>query len=181
MPNIVNEMVVREMAEDLKDISSMLVVSFGGLTVSESEAIRTSLAEKGIRLRMTRNKLLRRVLAERGIELAGDIFTGNNAIVAGDAETAIGAAKVFDEKDVKKLKKTAIKGGLLEGEVLDAEAAQALAALPDRDTLRAMMLGVISGPARGLATVINAVPASVARVIQAHADEMDSGELEKAG
>lgn len=176
MPNIVNQMVVREMAEDLKDVSSMLIVSFGGLTVTESEAIRTSLAEKGIRLRMIRNKLLRRVLAERGIELAGDVLTGNTAIVAGDVEAAIGAAKVFDDKDVKKLKKAAIKGGLLEGEVLDAAAAQALAGLPDRDTLRSMMLGVISGPARSLATVINAVPASVARVVQARADE-----LEKAG
>ena len=77
---------------------------------------------------------------------------------------------------VKKLKKTAIKGGLLEGEVLDASQALALADLPDRDTLRAQMLGVISGPARGLACVINAVPAATARVIQAHADE-----LEKAG
>jgi ribosomal protein L10 len=34
-----------------------------------------------------------------------------------------------------------------------------------------MLLGVISGPARGLATVISAVPSGVARVIQAHVDE----------
>lgn len=176
MPNIVNQMVVREMTDLLEETSAILIVSFGGLTVAESEAIRTSLSEKGVRLRMVRNKLLRRVLAERGIELAGDALEGNTAVVLGDAEAAIGAAKVFTDKDVKKLKKTAIKGGLLEGEVLDASQALALADLPDRDTLRAQMLGVISGPARGLACVINAVPAATARVIQAHADE-----LEKAG
>ena len=46
----------------------------------------------------------------------------------------------------------------------------ALADVPDQDTLRAMMLGVISGPARSLASVIAAPGSALARVIQAHAD-----------
>ena len=47
--------------------------------------------------------------------------------------------------------------------------------LAQQTQLHAQLLGVISGPARGLATVINAVPSSVARVIQAHADEGEEG------
>ena len=65
---------------------------------------------------------------------------GNTAIAYGTTEQAIGAAKVFTDKDVKKAGKVSIKGGLLEGEALDANSAQALADVPDRDTLNAQLL-----------------------------------------
>ena len=93
-----------------------------------------------------------------------------------DVGAAISAAKILSEKDVKKTKKVKFKAGLLEDEILDASAAAALAGLPDHETLRSMMLGVISGPARALACVINAVPAATARVLQAHADELEKAE-----
>jgi large subunit ribosomal protein L10 len=171
MPNIVNRMVVREYAEDLKDASGLLVVNFSGLTMAENESIRDRLAEKDVPFRMMRNNLLRRVLAERGLELDAECLTGNTGVAWGDAEAAINAAKVFTDPVVKKLKKVKIKGALLDGDVLGAAEANQLANVPDKDTLRGMLLGVISGPARGLATVINAVPCSVARVLQARIDE----------
>ena len=171
MPNFVNEMVVRELENEFKDADGMVLVSFGGLTVAESEDLRNKLAEKSVQFRMVQNRLAQKVLADRGIEFDRSTMKGNTAIAYGDAEAAINAAKVLTEKDVKKAGKVTVKGGVLEGEALDATKAMALADLPDRDTLNAQLLGVISGPARSLATVINAVPSSVARVIQAHADE----------
>jgi len=170
MPNIVNRMVVREYAEMLSGESNLLVASFHGLTMEENEMVRTRLAEKGAPLRMVRNNLARRVLAERGVELDAESLLGNTAIAWGDAETVISAAKVFTDKDVKKLQ-LKIKGGILDGKALTGAEAVQLADVPDKDTLRGMLLGVISGPARSLASVINAVPSSVARVIQARADE----------
>lgn len=172
MPNIVNEMVVRELEDEFKDAEGMVVVAFGGLTVAETEDLRGKLAEKNVRFKMVRNKLAKRVLADRDIVFPEDAaLKGNTGIAYGDAEAAIDAAKVFNDKDVKKAGKVAFKGAVLEGNALDSDAAKALADLPDRDTLHAQLLGVISGPARGLATVINAVPSGLARVIQAHVDE----------
>jgi ribosomal protein L10 len=46
----------------------------------------------------------------------------------------------------------------------------ALADVPDKQTLRAQLLGVLQGPARGLASVLNALPSGVARVLQARVD-----------
>ncbi|MEM6675358.1 MAG: 50S ribosomal protein L10 [Planctomycetota bacterium] len=177
MPNLVNEMVVRELEEEFKDADGMVLVSFGGLTVEESEDLRGKLAERNVRFRMVRNSLAKRVLADRDIVFPEDAaLKGNTGIAYGDAEAAIDAAKIFSDKDVKKAGKVTLKGGVLEGNSLDASGAKALADLPDRDTLHAQLLGVISGPARGLATVINAVPSSVARVIQAHADADAGGD-----
>ena len=176
MPNLVNQMVVRELEDEFKDAEGMLLVSFGGLTVEETEDLRGKLAEKNVRFKMVRNKLARRVLADKELEFPEDAaLKGNTGIAYGDAEAAIDAAKIFADKDVKKAGKVAFKGGVLEGNALDASSAKALADLPDRDTLHAQLLGVISGPARGLATVLHAVPSSVARVLQAHADEGEEG------
>ncbi len=176
MPNLVNEMIVRGMSEGMTQAEGMVVVTFGGLDVAETEAIRGQVAEAGASMRMVRNRLARLALSEKGIDLGVDSLQGNVAIAWGDSEAAIGAAKVFASKDVKKAKKVAFKAGLLDGEVLDAAEAASLADVPDRDTLNAQILGVISGPARGLASVIQAVPSATARVLQARADSLPASE-----
>ena len=175
MPNIVNRMLVQEMDRSLSDAEGMVVCSFGGLDIPETETLRGKLAEKGVTMRMVRNRLARRVLAERGLDFPAEAFQGMTAIAFGSTEATIGAAKVLTDKDVKKAGKVQVKAGVLEGAVLDAAEAQALADVPDRDTLNAQLLGVISGPARALASVIHAVPSSVARVLQAHADDGQEG------
>ena len=150
MPNLVNEMIVRGMSEGMTKAEGMVVVTFGGLDVAETEAIRGQVAEAGASMRMVRNRLARLALSEKGIDLGEDTLLGNVAIAWGDSEATIGAAKVFGSKEVKKAKKVEFKAGLLDGEVLGAAEAASLADVPDRDTLNAQLLGVISGPARGL-------------------------------
>jgi len=173
MPNLVNEMVTRQLSQDLGEAESMLVVSFEGLTVAETESIRGNLAKSGVKLRMVRNKLASRVLAKRGIEFEAGTLIGNTAVAYGEAEGAIHAAKVFTEKEVKKAGKVKVKAGLLEGTVLGASDAAALADIPDPDTMRAMVLGVISAPARSLVGVLNGLPSGLARVLQARTDQLE--------
>ena len=172
MPNIVNELTVLNLTQEFESAEGMVVVSFGGLDVETTERVRGDLASKGAKLKMVRNRLARRVLAEQGYEFDSKALSGNTAIAYGSTEAVIGAAKVFDDKDVRKAG-VSMRAGVLEGVVLDAEEANALANVPDRDTLRAMMLGVISGPARSLAGVVNALPSAMARVLQARADELE--------
>jgi large subunit ribosomal protein L10 len=176
MPNIVKKMVVKELVDELGQAEAMLVVSFGGLTVAETEDLRGSLAEKGVQMRMVRNRLARIVLKERGVEFDDKAIAGNTAIAFGDPEGAIGAAKIFTEKAVKKAGKVKVRACLLEGAILGAAEANALANVPDKLTLRAMMLGVISGPARSLVGVLNGLPSGVARVLSARADELEKSE-----
>lgn len=179
MPNIINEMVSRDLAGMLDGAEGMLFVTYAGLTVKEDEALRTKLNEHGLSLRMVRNSLLRRLLAEQGVELDAEALAGNTGMVACSTEELINAAKAFTDDDFKALRKAgklAIKAAYFEGETMGSDDAAALAALPDRDTVNAMLLGVISGPARGLASVINAVPSGLARVLQAHIDQEGGGD-----
>ncbi len=174
MPNVVNRLVVQELTREIGGAEGMLFVSFGGLTVKETEALRGKLAVKGVRLRMVRNALARRVLKERGLEMSDESIAGNTAVAYGAAEAAIVAAKILTEPEVKKAGKVKIRAGLLEGRMLDAKDSTALAGVPDKNTLRAQLLGLLSGPARGLATVLNAQPSGIARLVKAHADKLEA-------
>ena len=172
MPNLVNRLVVQELTQELASAEGMLVVSFGGLTVKESEGLRGSLAKQGIALRMIRNSLARRVLAERGFELSPEMLAGNTAIAYGRTEAAIHAAKLMTSPEVKKAGKIQVRAGVLEGRLLGAEDAAALAGVPDRPTLHAKILGCLVGPSRGIVGTLNAVPASLVRLLQARADQL---------
>jgi large subunit ribosomal protein L10 len=83
----------------------------------------------------------------------------------------ISAAKALASADLKKSGKLPIRAGLLEGGVLSTDDARALASVPDKNTLRASLVGLISAPARGLVTVLAANPAGVARLLQARIDK----------
>jgi len=171
MPNLVNRMVVRDLAASFRDAEGVLVVSMSGLTVAESDELRTSLAEKDVRLHLVRNSLARLAMRESGIEMPDEIFEGSLAIAVGSPEHAIHAAKVCTKSSLNKAGKLAVKAGVLDGEILGEADAAALADVPDRDTVNAQILGALSGPARGLVCAINALPAGVARVVQARVDQ----------
>jgi large subunit ribosomal protein L10 len=175
MPNLVNRMVVGELTRELGEAEGLVVLSFGGLTVAESEGLRDQLAAKGVRLRLVRNSLARRVLEERGLAFPDGALQGNTAIAYGDTEAAIQAAKILTSTEVKKAGKVALRAGMLEGRMLDARDAAALADVPDRNTLNARLLGALSGPARGVAGLLNAVPSSLARLLDARAKKLAEG------
>lgn len=173
MPNLVNRLVVKELQNDLGKAEGMVIVSFGGLTVKESEALRNHLAKKGAGLTLVRNSLARVVLAERGFEVGDDLLKGNTAIAFGDSESAIHASKVFQSAEVKKAGKVKIRGAVLEGKLLGAKDATALADVPDKKTLQGKLVGLlVSGP-RNLAMLLNAVPAGQARLLKARADQLE--------
>jgi large subunit ribosomal protein L10 len=182
MPNQINEIIVRQLSDEFARAEGMVIVSMNGLTVSETEALRDSLAERGVRLRMVRNRLARLALKNRGIDAGEDIFTGGVACAWGSSEDAISVAKIVAKAakstDPKKAPKLAFRGGFFEGNLLDARSAAALAELPSKNELRAMLLGLLSGPARSLATLVAAPGSSLARVLQARADKAPAPEAE---
>lgn len=173
MVSLVKQLISSELETAFDGVEGLVMCSFGGLTVKETEEIRSELAAKGAQFRMVQNSIAKRVLAGKGFEFPEGTLAGNTGIAYGDVEATIGAAKVLHGSPLRKAGKVKIKAGMLENNVLDAADAVQLADIPDADTMRAMILGAISGPARALVGTINAVPGGLARVIQAHADQAE--------
>ena len=179
MPNLVNQMLTTEYEREFSAAEGMVLVSMAGLTVTESQDLRGSMAAQGVKLRMVRNQTGAAACWPRGdSRFPMTALAGNTGIAYGGPEAAIYAAKILTTPAAKKAGKLQVRAGVLDGQVLNENDARALADVPDQDTLRAQIVGCIQGPSRGLAMLLSALPSGMARVIQAHADEDEASASE---
>ncbi|MCR9247582.1 MAG: 50S ribosomal protein L10 [bacterium] len=171
MPNIVNQSLVKDLEATFQEMGSCVVVEHGAVDPKQDIEIRTQLREAGVQYRLVRTRLAKRALADVSPGL-GDSLKGRCGFAIAEEEGAIKAAKILKEW-IKKTKDApiAIRGGVVEGTVYAGDDAQMLAELPDRDTVNTQIVQAISGPARSLASVLNAVAGGMARCIQAKIDK----------
>ena len=92
--------------------------------------------------------------------------------VAFGFEDQVSPAKIVS-KFIKDTKKGEILGAILEGKLLSADEAKALAKLPSKEELYAKMLGSINSPASGIVGSVNAVMASLTRAVAAVRDQKE--------
>ena len=173
MPKELKQLMAAEVRDELDRSPNLLVVGLRPMTSETNHALRCRMREQKAHLRMVQNRTSRYALDEARKELS-PLFVGQTAIaLADDPETDfISVAKALVEAARKKSEE--LRGGFVDGEVLDKAGFEALANSPDKPTLRAMLCGAILGPARGIAVSMQAVGGGIARCIQARID--DSGE-----
>jgi len=142
---------VAELVEKAKSSSAMLVADYRGISVAEARELRNGMREAGAHFEVTKNTLMMRAVDEAGAADLKQYLAGPTAIAFCD-EDAVGPAKVL-VKFAKEFKPLEIKGGLLEGKIIDTEKIKFLASLPPREVLLSQLLGAMQSPIRGLATV----------------------------
>ncbi|MBI5870094.1 MAG: 50S ribosomal protein L10 [Actinobacteria bacterium] len=142
---------VAELTELAKNSNAMLVADYRGISVAEARQIRNELREAGAHFEVTKNTLMMRAVDEADASEMKEYLTGPSA-VAFCGEDTVNPAKVL-MKFSKEIKPFEVKGGLLEGKLIDVDKIKFLASLPPREVLLAQLLGAMQGPIRGLATV----------------------------
>ena len=175
MPNLINKIQMAELTGSFKDADGMVFVSLSGLTVEETEGLRSGLFEQGVELRMVRNRIAKIALKDRGLEVPDGSLVGNIGCCVGSTEDAINAAKVLHKSTARKEGKVALKLGMLEGNLLSGTEAVAMASLPGRDELRSKLLSCLVGPSTNLVGLLAAPSGALARVIQAKVDAGEEG------
>ena len=151
-----------------RETALVVVTHQVGLSVAEASELRRRMREAGAHYRVTKNRLAR--LALEGTPFADlvSLFEGPTAIAYSLDPVAAAKVAVGYARDNAKL---TIAGGAFGTQVLDEASVWALAALPSLDELRARMIGLIQGPARNLATVLQAPAGQLARVLSAYGTE----------
>lgn len=170
MPNTENVKKVQLIEEDLKASQAIWVVDYRGLTVKQAEDLRRRLTEVGAVMKIYKNTLTRIALENCGLPEMGEVLTGPSAFVfSGDDFAA--SAKVLKTFAKESEGSLTIKGGLMEGDLLDAAQVQAIADLPSKEALVGQVAGLISSMARGLAVSINGISRGVALAAKAVAEQ----------
>ncbi|MEX2580222.1 MAG: 50S ribosomal protein L10 [Verrucomicrobiales bacterium] len=164
------QVIIDDILERLNASPFLLVTDYSGMTVPQFEALRGQLKEVGAAFHVAKNTFVKRAAASAEYpEGLAAFLEGQTAVVTGE-EDVCAAAKAL--KTFQKEKgRPAIRGGVLDGELLDEAEVNALADLPPKEILQAQFLGVLSSPAQKLASVLTQPGASLARVLQAKADQ----------
>ncbi len=145
---------VDDLADKMRTSSAMLVADYRGLTVAQSRELRQQLRQAGCAsFEVVKNTLTERAADAAELAEVKEFLSGPTAIAfcSGDAAPP---AKVL-VKFAKELKPLEIKGGILEGQLIDAERIKYLASLPSKEVLMSQLLGAFQSPARGMVTVLS--------------------------
>ncbi len=137
---------VKEITARFKENDAVLLTEYRGLRVAEIREVRQALRAADSDYKVLKNTLARLAVREVGLEDLAALLEGPTAIafVKGDVAAA---AKALDEA-VKKYPVLTIKGGVLNGKVLDAAQAQALAKLESREVLLTKIAMLFNQPAQ---------------------------------
>lgn len=146
---------VQEITEKFQNASSVVVVDYRGLNVTQVTELRKQLREAGVEFKVYKNTLTRRATEAAGLEGINDVLVGPNAIAFSN-EDVIAPAKIINEF-AKKNDALEIKAGIIEGTVSSVEDVKALAELPSREGLLSMLLSVLQAPVRNFALATKAV------------------------
>jgi large subunit ribosomal protein L10 len=141
------------------------MANYRGLNVAQMTKLRRRLREKGCELKVAKNTLTLKVAREMGIE-GLDSYLEGPTVMAFSNEDLVAPAKVFTEF-VKETKIFEIKGGILEGRVVDAKAVRDLSDLPSREVLLAKVLGGMQTPMYGFASVLQGTLRSFVYALEA--------------
>lgn len=146
---------VKVIGEKLRGSVTTVVADYRGLNVSQVTELRKQLREAGIEFQVLKNTMVRRATAEAELTELDQVLSGPTAI-AFSPEDAVAPAKILNDF-AKKNDALEIKGGVVEGRVVDVAQIKALAELPSREGLLSMLLSVLQAPMRNFALAVKAV------------------------
>ena len=163
--------VIEELTEKLRS-SSVVLVDYQGMNVSQSTRLRARSRESGVDFVVAKNTLAQRAARVADVEGLEEFLVGPTAIAF--SEDPVAGAKLMaefsDEIDTFK-----VKGGLLEGgRVMGAEDVVALSRLPGREQLIAQVVGGIQSPIAGLVNVLNGTIRNLAVVLNQVAEQKNA-------
>lgn len=157
--------IVTQLHEDLKKSKIVIVTDYKGLDVAAVTKLRSQLTKENIDYRVIKNTLLRRASENTSVSVLNDLFKGPSA-VAISYDDPVSSAKILT-KFSEENNKLEIKGGVLDGKVLDVNGIKALSSLPSREVLLSQVLSAMNAVPTGIVQVLAAVPRNMMNVLNA--------------
>ncbi|MCK6255179.1 50S ribosomal protein L10 [Fictibacillus sp. WQ 8-8] len=146
---------VSDIAGQLRESKSTILVDYRGLTVAAVTELRKQLRDAGIEFKVYKNSMARRAADETGLSELNEHLVGPTAIAFSN-DDVVAPAKILNNF-AKENDALEIKAGVIEGRIASVEEVKALADLPSREGLLSMVLSVLQAPIRNFALVTKAV------------------------
>lgn len=149
------EQQVAEYAEKFGKAKSVVLVDYRGLNVAEDTSMRSELRKANVEYKVVKNRLILRAFVNAGYQGFDSVLEGPTAIAV-SYDDAVAPAKIIVD-NVKKTNKITVKGGVVEGKIMDAQGITKVASVPAKPVLVAQLLGMLQTPVRGLAVALSEI------------------------
>jgi large subunit ribosomal protein L10 len=158
---------VEEVSALVAKAQSIVIAEYRGLDVESVTRLRRNARSQGVQLRVLKNTLARRAVTGTPFAALADKMFG--PLVYGFSADPVAAAKVLSNfaKDNDKL---VVKAGAMPNHVLDVNGVKALATMPSREELLAMLMATMQAPIGQFVRTLNEVPARFVRTLAAVRD-----------
>ena len=162
--------VVAEIGAQVAQAQAIVVAEYRGLGVAAMTDLRKKARGSGVYLRVLKNTLARRAVAETPFAGLSDKMVG--PLAYGICSDPVKVAKVLHEF-AKGNDKFVIKAGALANLVMSAKDVANLATMPSRNELIGMLLGTMQAPIATFVRTLNEVPGRFVRTLAAVRDQKE--------
>jgi large subunit ribosomal protein L10 len=163
------QQIVSEVNQAASSALSAVLADYRGVTVEDMTALRKNARANKVYLRVVRNTLLKRAVADTEFECIQEVLVGPT-ILAFSQEDPGAAARVLKDF-AKENDDFEIKALSVGGQLMDASQIDVLAKLPTVDQARSMLMSVMLAPVTKLARTMNEVPSKLTRAVAAVRDQ----------
>ena len=163
--------------ELIENSRAIFLAEYTGMNVKDMNALRDKVYEANGAFHVTKNTLFKLALENAQRELPDNFLEGQLATgFAKEEAPALAKALVDFAKEDEKI---TLRGGFLGNEFMTVEQIESLAKLPSMDQLRSQITGLLSAPARDLASILASGVRQVVNVVDAYA-KSEEGAAEAA-
>jgi len=161
---------VAEVSAQLARAQAVVLAEYRSLQVGEMTELRRRARSSGVYLRVLKNTLARRAVADTPFKGLAEQMVG--PLAYGISSDPVAVAKVLQEF-AKGNDKLVIKAGAMPNVVMSAKEVASLAQMPSRQELLAMMLGTMQAPVAKFVRTLNEVPGKFVRTLAAVRDQKE--------
>jgi large subunit ribosomal protein L10 len=138
---------VRDLKENLRRVASLVLADYRGLNVDSVNALRRQFEKAACEYRVVKNTLLGHAIKGTAMEGLEKLLEGPTAIAYSFEDPSVAAKIATQYGKTAGGDKFVVKGGYVDGQVLDPRGVQELAAMPGKDELRAKLLATFQAAA----------------------------------
>ena len=161
---------VAELKGHIEGADALLLTEYRGLTVSEITELRRSLREGGTRFAIVKNTLMQRAAADAGLGELAELLSGPSAVafVSGDVVAAAKAIRAAS----RQYPSLVLKGGFLDGQLLDASQATGLADLASREEMLSQIAGLLKSDMAKAARLFASAQSKFLSLLEAYKEKV---------
>ncbi|MGA9286508.1 MAG: 50S ribosomal protein L10 [Solirubrobacteraceae bacterium] len=166
---------IEALAAEIDGAEAVFAVDYRGISVAQAAELRAKLREADASFRVVKNSLTERAADQVGAESLKTLLSGPTALTFVRGDAALAAKAVADQARATQL--LPFKGGLMNGDVLDADQIRAISRLPSREALYGQLVGIVASPISGLVRTLNALVGGLAVALGQVQAKKESGEI----